>query len=109
MDEISDDLVGQLAGGRHLQVGVGVLEGLDQHRLIGSPRHHDGAPRPAPLDSLPGVELQLPHQHSRAGGLRRVTLIAALRQHGTNLLLEEVDRVSTGFLGGSEQAEGDYE
>jgi len=38
-----------------------------------------------------------------------VTLIAALRQHGTNLLLEEADRVSTGFLGGSEQAEGDYE
>ena len=109
MDEISDDRVRQFAAGRHCQAAIGVLEGLDQNGLVGSARHDGGAPRPALLDTLPRVELQFPKQHSRAVGLRRMTLIAALRQNRADLLFEEVDTVLTRFLGGSEQAEGDYD
>ena len=61
------------------------------------------------LNALPGGYLQLSHERSGAGRFRGVTLLAALREHRTDLLFEEVDTVLTECLGDCEHAETNQE
>jgi hypothetical protein len=86
VDEVGNDLIGQLPRGGHLQVLV--LEGLDEQALSRTARYQGRPAAAPPAQAVAAIQTQVSLHPSRLG---RVAGVAVLDQHRPNLRLEEVD------------------
>ena len=87
LDEVGDDVVRELLLGWHLEVGIRVAHGLDEAALVRLAEHERHAGLAALERALARVEIEAGLELLRLVG---VTLVTPLREHGANLLLEEL-------------------